>query len=277
MTNIRFDFSSISFEQAKNVISKEDCEQLLGRVSTQSFSINFKKLIFLILGLFMPVFMLISYMVGHEDMPESVLSRTIAVGVALIFIIVLLYSYYKGISRFIFLSYKHFSYTSLKVTYFSYLCGTIGRDDGMTYWQTLLILGIMIPTFLILYRLVERNMIYSVLNYKFEAQLKTRKVFNILIRTSGILIVLGIVILWFYRLNRWWLEGNVVNSTGITFFDVILMIVVGIPFILALTLIPTYLAFKPELYVKANLIETHSEEFRKEYGYTREEWVNYRT
>lgn len=43
MTNIRFDFSSISFEQAKNVISKEDCEQLLGRVSPQSFSINFKK------------------------------------------------------------------------------------------------------------------------------------------------------------------------------------------------------------------------------------------
>ena len=42
--------------------------------------------------------------------------------------------------------------------------------------------------------------------------------------------------------------------------------------LLAITLIPTYFLFRPVNYVKGKLIKMYSEEFRQEYGFTKQEW-----
>ena len=204
-------------------------------------------------------------------MPETTLSRSIAIVTATVFISILLHSYYKTKQQFLFVSYKSFTYTALKILYLSYLSGTIGRDDG-NYWQTLVTIATALIIFLFLYYFVEKNMIYTTLNENFQLSLKTIKVLNLLIRFSGILIVVVLLVAQFYRMNKWWLEGNIPDSTGNSFLDLALIIVIGVPLFLVLTLVPTYLAFQPEIFVKGQLLEQYSEEFRNLYGFSKEEW-----
>lgn len=273
MIKYKFDFSLISFNEAQKNISIDDINQLLVVNPEEKGSLKFKKILFLLLGSAMPVVTLFSYGVGHKNMSETTLSRSIAMVTAIIFISILLYSYFKTNQEFLLVSYKSFIYTALKILYLSYLCGTIGRDSG-NYWQNLVTIGTSLIIFLALYYFVEKNMVYTTLNEKFRLSLKTIKTLNILIRLSGILIVVGLVVIQFYRINKWWLEGNISDSTGNSFLDLVLIIILGVPFFLVLTLIPTYVAFKPEIFVKGQLLEQYSEEFRKLYDFSKDEWYN---
>ena len=271
MTKYKFDFSLISFDEAQKNITIEDIEQLIVRSSEKKESIKIKKILFLILGLAIPLVTIFSYGIGHDSMPETTFSRSIAIVTAVVFISILLYSYYKSKQQFLFVAYKSFTYTALKILYLSYLSGTIGRDAG-NYWQTLVTITTALIVFLFLYYFVEKNMTYAFLNENFQLSLKTIKILNMLIRFSGILIVVGLLVVQFYRMNKWWLEGNIPDSTGNSFMDLALIIILGVPFFLVLTLIPTYIAFKPEIFVKGQLLEQYSEKFRKLYEFSKEEW-----
>lgn len=95
--------------------------------------------------------------------------------------------------------------------------------------------------------------------------------------TAGILlaIILGTQ---FFRLNKWWLNHNS-NSVGkivVTNQWLGLLLIIGILLILvvliiSITMIPTLL-FNSEEITDGLIVNSYSEEFRKEYDFSKDEW-----
>lgn len=93
---------------------------------------------------------------------------------------------------------------------------------------------------------------------------KTSKI----LKTFLSVIILGIL---FYRFNKWWLMNVNLNPENGSVFEYIIWGGILITLLIGLTLLPT-LIFSPSSYVKGKLLEKYSEEFRKQYNYTKEEW-----
>lgn len=264
--------NEITFEEAYLAIGRETIDYLNKGDTNSKFSITTKKLLFLLPGLFMPSMMLMSYITKNDRITTTPFSRGLAIITALMFIVVLLMSCFRDNSIFRNYRYKSFLYMSLKILLLSYICGSIGTVDE-NYNINLLTISIYIPVCLCLYYFVERNMIAEYINATFDKNYKTYKLFSILVRLAGIVVVLGIFIIQLYRLNRWWINKETVNNaiTGLG-LNTIFTVSAGAIFRIIISLIPTYFSFKPELFIQNKLVMKYLEEFREVYGYYKEEW-----
>lgn len=90
-------------------------------------------------------------------------------------------------------------------------------------------------------------------------------------------IVIVIVGMQFYRVNKWWIDGSNsdalsgLNETlGGTILSMIL-IVVGVAILVIITLLPTLL-LNTAAVVDGYIYKKYAEEFRKEYEFTEKEW-----
>ena len=264
--------STISFEETKKIIKFQDIYDVMMGAPEAKFSANFKKIIVLVLGLFVPMVMLVTYSVGHKNMPESNLSRTIAIITSSLIIFEILYFYfrkgYKYLNNYV---YQSFIYLVGKNVCISMYCGSIGRDDG-NYLLTVVPILVYIVTSLYFYYRVEKNLIFDAINQLFMKNYQTSKMLNIFLKISGIIVVLGIGLIQFYRVNKWWLRNVVVDSNTSSLLESNIGWVFAIPILMLIALIPTYLCFDAFTYVKAKLIKQYAEEFRQEYDFTKEEW-----
>ncbi|WP_088815694.1 MULTISPECIES: hypothetical protein [Listeria] len=262
--------TGVSFEQASRVIKKKDIYELIHGTSEAKFSMGLKKFLFLIVGLFMPIMMFVTYLQGRDNMLVTTFSRTIAIIVSLLFMAEIIYFYFKRNSIFEYFRYKSFIYTSIKTLFLSYACGSIGQvDEG--YLSTLLTIGMFIPVCLVLYALVERNMVKKVMNQLLQTNYKVSKILSIFLKLSGVVLVVGLFAVVLYRLNKWWLMGMSFNGDALN-INAAVLVIAGVLIMLLIALIPTYGCFRAELYVKTQLIEKYSEEFRGKYGFSEEEW-----
>jgi hypothetical protein len=268
MKKINQIIQTTSFEAAKEKIAKEDVEQLINGPKQAKFAIELKRCIALLVGLIAPFAIIISYALGHSNMPETTFSRALAIVIAVIFIIELLYHYFKKYNHFKNANYQLFMYASAKTALLSYMCGSIGNTNG-NYFETVLSIGVFIPMCLLLYFFVERNMVISRYNEMFQTSYRTSKVLNILLKLSGILLFAVIAITQLYRLNKWWLNSVDIKELSL---GSVVTFVVAILFFMLVALIPTYIFFDSKLYLESKLLKQYSEEFRLEYSYSKEEW-----
>lgn len=158
--------------------------------------------------------------------------------------------------------------------YISNFCAGFGMDKG-NYLTTLIPVTLCIISFLFLYYKVEKNISFEKINKMFGQKLKTSTLFIMMLRLSGIIVVIIIAVMQLYRLNKWWLREFKVNSNILDsspLISDIFGIVVGVPFLMLITLIPTFILFDVDIYVKGNIIKQYPEEFRKAYDFTKEEW-----
>ncbi|MBC1385929.1 hypothetical protein HB829_00805 [Listeria innocua] len=107
----------------------------------------------------------------------------------------------------------------------------------------------------------------------FETTAKSgKKVFsNIITKILGAFLVLAVIAVLFYRVNKWWLMNMDAAVGNSSFLEYVVWGIGLLILLIGFTLLPTLL-FSPSQYVKARLIEKYAEEFRKTYGFTKKEW-----
>lgn len=264
--------NNISFEEAYIKIDRNKIDYLIKGDSNAKFSIALKKLGFLAVSLFMPVMMILSYTSTKASIKTTAFSKTIAITTAIAFILIALFSYFKSNSSFKNYGYKEFIYTSFKILFLSYICGSIGTVDS-NYSLNLITLAIYIPICLYLYYSVENNRLIEYINETFEKDYKTNKILSLLLKTAGIVMILGIVMVQLYRISKAWLgESSLDDSIKGLGLNMTFTVIVGAFFMIILSLIPTYISFKADLRIQNKLVIKYSEEFREIYGYYKEEW-----
>lgn len=80
-----------------------------------------------------------------------------------------------------------------------------------------------------------------------------------------------------YRFNKWWLMDNdfdfLSGLNGSFLGDIvsIVAVLIGLSVLILVTLLPT-LMINSEVIVEGLVLKHFSEEFREEYGFTREDW-----
>ncbi|WP_206911692.1 hypothetical protein IGL98_002391 [Enterococcus sp. DIV0840] len=264
--------NNISFEEAYVKIDRNKIDYLIKGNSDAKFPIRLKKIGFLVISLFMPIMMIVSYTSAKDNIVTTLFSRTIAVTTAISFILIALFSYFKSRHYFKNYGYKEFIYSSLKILFLSYICGSIGTVDS-NYIINLVTIIIYVPTCLYLYYAVEKNMLIEYINVTFEKEYKTNKNLSLLIKIAGIVMILGIVIVQLYRINKSWIDkGSINDSINGLGISMTLIVIAGAFFMIIISLIPTYISFKADLRIQNKLVTKYSEEFREIYGYYKEEW-----
>lgn len=264
--------NEISFEEAYIKLDREQIDYLMKGDLEAKYSINLKKKVFLLVSLFMPISMIISYTGHNKSIETTMFSRNVALIVSMIFIIVSLISFFKSNMAFKNYGYKEFAYTSLKILFLSYICGSIGTVDS-NYVMNLITITIYVSICILLYYLVENNMMVKYINLTFGRNYKTSKTLSILIKVSGLVAVLGIILVQLYRFNKSWLDPNTLNSTVNSFdLNMYVTVILGVFFMIVISLIPTYFSFRPDLRIQNKLVLKYSEEFRENYGYYKKEW-----
>ncbi|MBC1442614.1 hypothetical protein HCA33_01650 [Listeria seeligeri] len=265
--------SSISFEEANNSLKMKDIYQVMKNDKKQNFSIEMKKIIILILGLAFPISMVFSFALALTK-KSLIISNSIVIVAELLIIIVMCYQFFRAYPPFLKnYGYVTYCYSIAKLAYISYFAVGLGMTRG-SYSINFFVFLIAILVFLYLYHKVEKNMILEEINKTFNQDYKISKVLTIMLRFSGLSVVIALVIMQFYRLNKSWIinlrgvSGEI--SSNIT--DDVIGIVFGIPLLLLITLIPTFFLFKPNLFVRGKVIKNYSEEFRKVINFTEKEW-----
>ncbi|ALS00059.1 hypothetical protein ATZ33_01260 [Enterococcus silesiacus] len=264
--------NNISFEEAYVKIDRNKIDYLIKGDPDAKFPIRLKKLGFLAISLFMPIMMILSYTSAKDNIVTTVFSRNIAIATATSFILISLFSYFKSRHFLQNYGYKEFIYSSLKILFLSYICGSIGTVDS-NYIINLITIIIYVPTCLYLYYTVENNMLIDYINVTFEKEYKTNKILSLLIKMAGIIMILGIVIVQFYRINKSWIDKDSINDSinGLG-LSTTLIVIAGAVFMIIISLIPTYISFKADLRIQNMIVTKYSEEFREMYGYYKEEW-----
>ncbi|MFD2306983.1 hypothetical protein [Enterococcus termitis] len=264
--------NEISFEEAYMKIDRSHIDYLIKGDLNSKYSINLKKICFLILSLFMPISMIISYTGASKNIETTTFSRTLAVTIAIIFILISLFSYLKSKKEFKNYGYKEYIYSSWKILFLSYICGSIGSVDS-NYITNLITIAIYIPVCLFLYKSIENNKMKEYINSTFEKNYKINKILSLMFRVVGIVIILGMVLVQLYRINKSWIDKQMIedsiNGLG---FNTVLLITLGALFMIIISLIPTYLSFKADLRIQNMLVLKYSKEFMESYGYYKEEW-----
>ncbi|WP_421502864.1 hypothetical protein [Enterococcus faecalis] len=260
--------------EAKAVIEWKDISFARLGEEKQKFSLTLKKRIFLLVGLVIPMSMLFIFLNNLIGKKMNFISSLIGVLAEATIIGLMLYCFFKHSQKYLENSeYQSFSYDISKLMYISYFSAGFGMDKGNPF-VNLVVSTFLILTFVILYHIVEKNLILQEVNRMFNKNYKVFKSLNLLLKFSGWIIVIILVGMQLYRLNKSWVDKNYINSMLYSdgLFNDFLGIFIGIPMLLAITLIPTYFLFRPVNYVKGKLIKMYSEEFRQEYGFTKQEW-----
>ncbi|MGC6768794.1 hypothetical protein [Enterococcus sp. LJL51] len=263
--------NSISLEEATKNIYFEDVKFIMDGKPEQKFSTIIKKWYVYLASVFLPALMIISLIAsGSKYLPQTI----IAIVIELAIIGYMTYKFLSPYCNFLrYWGYEKTRYSLVKMAYISLFSIGYGMDEG-SYIINFLVVTMCIITFLVLYEKVEENMIIEELNKRFNKQYKTSKTLNIMMKTSGLVVVVIFLAMQFYRINKWWLIDSVLpdSKTQANFFDDLIGIFIGIPILLLITLIPTYFLFNSKSYVEAKVINRYAEDFRERYDYTKKEW-----
>ncbi|HAP4988963.1 TPA: hypothetical protein IUX95_002278, partial [Enterococcus faecalis OG1RF] len=115
-------------------------------------------------------------------------------------------------------------------------------------------------------------------NINVEISKKTIFFNSLILKLSTLMIVLIVTGIQFYRLNKSWLSQST-NETGLLVIEnkwlgtAIFLIIIAIIFLIVLvfSLLPTMI-FNKKIFVEGIVLKKFSEEFRQEYGFTKQEW-----
>ncbi|TYV46103.1 hypothetical protein FZ063_00810 [Listeria monocytogenes] len=265
--------SSVSFEEVKKILKLKDIYEVMKGDKKQSFSIELKKIIILLLGLLFPVLMVCSFAIELAG-GSFIITNSIVIIAELLIIIWMCYQFFKAYPPFLRnYGYKIYCYSIVKLAYISYFAVGLGMTKG-NYIINFSVFLLTILVFLYLYNKVEKNMILEEINKTFNQNYKTSKLLTIMLRISGFLVVFTLVGMQFYRMNKSW----IMNLTGVSeaatsnIVDDMIGVIFGIPLLLVITLIPTFFLFKANLFVRGKVIEKYAEEFRKTTNFTENEW-----
>ncbi|EKM1326993.1 hypothetical protein ACIX1Y_002528 [Listeria innocua] len=262
-----------SNENAKGLLKLKDIYEVMKGDKKQSFSIELKKIIILLLGLLFPVLMVCSFAIELAG-GSFIITNSIVIIAELLIIIWMCYQFFKVYPPFLRnYGYKTYCYSIAKLAYISYFAVGLGMTKGNHIINFSLFLNAIL-VFLYLYNKVEKNMILEEINKTFNQNYKTSKVLTIMLRVSGFLAVIALVGMQFYRMNKSWimpLTGANEAATSSVLDDMI-GIFFGIPLLLLITLIPTFFLFKANLFVRGKVIEKYAEEFRRTTNFTEKEW-----
>ncbi|EHL5791254.1 TPA: hypothetical protein ACSY34_00735 [Listeria monocytogenes] len=265
--------SSVSFEEVKKTLKLKDIYEVMKGDKKQSFSIELKKIIILLLGLAFPVLMVCSFAIDFAG-GSFIIANSIVISAELLIILLMCYQFFKTYPPFLRnYGYKIYCYSIAKLAYISYFAVGLGMTKG-NYIINFSVFLLTILVFLYLYNKVEKNMILEEINKMFNQNYKTSKLLTIMLRISGFLVVFALVGMQFYRMNKSW----IMNLTGVSeaatsnIVDDMIGVVFGIPLLLVITLIPTFFLFKANLFVRGKVIEKYAEEFRKTTNFTENEW-----
>ncbi|EPY3667195.1 hypothetical protein ACXDB3_000158 [Listeria monocytogenes] len=265
--------SSVSFEKASRILKLKDIYEVMEGDKKQSFSMELKKIIILLLGLAFPVLMVCSFAIELSG-GSFIMANSIVIIAELLIIIWMCYQFFKVYPPFLRnYGYKTYCYSIAKLAYISYFAVGLGMTKG-NYIINFSVFLLTILVFLYLYNKVEKNMILEEINKTFNQNYKTSKLLTIMLRISGFLVVFALVGMQFYRMNKSW----IMNLTGVSeaatsnIVDDMIGVVFGIPLLLVITLIPTFFLFKANLFVRGKVIEKYAEEFRKTTNFTENEW-----
>ena len=267
--------STISFEEANQIIKFQDIYKIMSGNPNDKFAIVLKKKLILLVGLFLLLIAVIIYVQSNNDPSISTISKIIASFSELIIIALMLFFFLKTSAKFLeYYSYKNFCYMFEKLIYISYFCAGLGMDNG-NYLTTIIPIFLCLVVFISLYYKIEKNIVMDEINKLFKREYKTSTLLTTMLKLSGVVVVVIIVGMQLYRLNKSWLKGFIENSdvlnTNATISDIV-GIFIGIPLLMIITLIPTFFLFDANLYMKGKIIKQYSEEFRQEYDFTKEEW-----
>lgn len=267
--------STISFEEANQIIKFQDIYKIMSGNPNDKFAIVLKKKLILLVGLFLPLIAVIIYVQSNNDPSISTISKIIASFSELIIIALMLFFFLKTSAKFLeYYSYKNFCYMFGKLIYISYFCAGLGMYNG-NYLTTIIPIFLCLVVFISLYYKIEKNIVMDEINKLFKREYKTSTLLTTMLKLSGVVVVVIIVGMQLYRLNKSWLKGFIENSdvlnTNATISDIV-GIFIGIPLLMIITLIPTFFLFDANLYMKGKIIKQYSEEFRQEYDFKKEEW-----
>ncbi|WP_185420134.1 hypothetical protein [Listeria cossartiae] len=262
-----------SNESARGMLKLKDVYEVMKGDKKQGFSIELKKIIILLLGLLFPVLMVCSFAIGLAG-GSFIMANGIVIIAELLIILLMCYQFFKAYPPFLRnYGYKTYCYSIAKLAYISYFAVGLGMTKG-NYMMNFSVFLLTILVFLYLYNKVEKNMILEEINKTFKQNYKTSKILTIMMKISGFLIVVALVGMQFYRMNKSW----IINLTGVSeaatsnVVDDMIGVVFGIPLLLVITLIPTFFLFKANLFVRGKVIEKYAEEFRETTNFTEKEW-----
>lgn len=258
--------ATISYEQASEVIKGNSIAELINGAPEAKFSMGLKKFIALLCAVCMPIFNISAYLMGNVE--TTILSLTIAYSVMFLFIAVACYLFVKRTSIFENARYQLFINYSARIFLLSYLGGAIG-DTEDNYLFVLLTHVFLFVLILSVQLLAEKNLLISSINDMFQTEFPTNKMVMLLIKAAGICLVVGLVVMQLYRLNKFWLIRTGMPTLD---FGTVINNVLGIMMLMVIAVIPTFLCFDAKVYVKAKLVEQYSEQFRTKYQYPKEIW-----
>ncbi|MBC2190786.1 hypothetical protein HCB44_00650 [Listeria sp. FSL L7-0229] len=265
--------SSVSFEKAKHTLKLKDIYEVMKGDKKQSFSMELKKIIILLLGLAFPALMVCSFAIDFAG-GSFIIANSIVITAELLIIILMCHQFFKAYPPFLRnYGYKTYCYSIAKLAYISYFAVGLGMTKG-NYMMNFSVFLLTILVFLYLYNKVEKNMILEEINKTFKQNYKTSKILTIMMKISGFLVGIALVGMQFYRMNKSW----IINLTGVSeaatsnVVDDMIGVVFGIPLLLVITLIPTFFLFKANLFVRGKVIGKYAEEFRETTNFTEKEW-----
>ena len=262
--------TSLNSSTLNNKIYFEDIKHIMFGKDNQKFSIKTKKHILYLLSICFPLTMLISLINNSHINSPTIIAM---VGELIIIFLMSKNSFLPFKNYFKYWNYEICSYTNIKLAYLSIFVMGYGMDEG-SYIINFIVVSICIILFLYLYQKVEENMILKEINSRFNENIKTSKLLTLLLKLTGILVVLLFILTQLYRMNKWWLDGylesNLNNNNA--FIDNLIGIFIGIPILLLITLIPTYFLFNSKDYIIYKLVSKDPESFRERYDYSKKEW-----
>lgn len=261
---------TLTSTQVINGVYFEDIQRVMLGDKDQKFSIKTKANIFYIISVCIPLSLIIALLSG------GYIDYQIILGVLAECIIIINMTKLMLQKPDNYLKYSHYEYirySIVKYAYLSIFAMGYGMNEGL-YVVNFFVVTTCIIVFLYLYKKVEENMILLELNKKYNTKFKISKFMNILMKLTGVLVLITFIFVSFYRINKWWLNSyiNVNSSNNNSLLDNLIGIFIGIPILLLITLIPTYFLFNAKDYVISESIKNHSEEFRQRYDYSKKEW-----
>lgn len=265
--------SSISLEEADSSLKMKDIYQVMNGEKKHSFPVEMKKIIILLVGLIFPVLMTFSFALDMTN-TSSIFSNSIVIVAEVLIIILMCYQFFKVYPPFLKnYGYKAYCYSIAKLAYISYFSVGLGMTKGI-YIINFLVFLMAILVFIYLYHKVEQNMVLDEINKTFGQNFKVSKILTVMLKFSGLSVVIALVVMQFYRINKSWIMNmtNVSGASSSSLMDDVIGVVFGIPLLLVITLIPTFFLFKANLFVRGQVIKKYPEEFRKKTNFTEEEW-----
>lgn len=235
----------------------------------QKFSIKTKKMIYYLASLTITIVMIIGLVTNSSMGYQTVLGIVLEIYIIFLMTKIAIHTPPKYLSYW---DYEISRYTFVKYSYLSFFVMGYSMDSG-NYWVNFLVVTLCIVVFIFLYEKAEENMIIKEINNQFKKQVKTSTIINLLLKLTGLLLLLIVIVIQFYRINRWWMADYMSSNTSDnSFTDNLIGIFIGIPMLLLITLIPTYIFFNAKKHVISYLITKNPENFRERYDFSKKDW-----